>query len=333
MKRVLRFLSLFYQAGSRVKNALYRIKLLRPKKGPLTVVSVGNITFGGSEKTPLVMALVAALLQNGFKPAVVTRGYKGKWEGSGGVLSDGKSRSGTWAESGDEPFMISIKYPEIGVFVGKNRLLSCQKAHDMGFEVAILDDGFQHRRLSRDLDIVLFDPSEYLPLREPLSSVKRADILLLKKGADTKTVQSPLHKLQDGDTYFYSVFNEGFYTLDGLEKSVSSLMEKRVLAFCGIARPKRFRSHLEQAGIEPVHFIPFPDHFPYSSESIEQITEATHTHRADVCITTEKDAVKIKGNQAFRNIPTYYLKIAIQTEEKLFEKTLSVIQRRGAPDV
>lgn len=333
MKRVLRFLSLFYQAGCQVKNSLYRIKLLRPQKAPLAVVSVGNITFGGSEKTPFVAALVEALLQYGFKTALVTRGYKGEWERVGGVLSDGKTCRGTWQESGDEPYMIALNYPEIGVFIGRNRLLSCSKAYSMGFEVAILDDGFQHRRLFRDMDIVLYDPSENLPQRESLSSVNRADILLLKKDTDTQKTQSGLDKLQDVTTFYYSVSNEGFYALDRAEEPVSNLKDKRVLAFCGIARPERFRLSLELAGIEPVDFIAFPDHYTYPLESLERITKLSNTHGADVRITTEKDAVKIKDNRMLQDIPTYYLKIGIQTEEELFKKIFSVIQRRGVPDV
>jgi tetraacyldisaccharide 4'-kinase len=329
MKPILRILSLFYQAGCQVKNGLYRINVLRAKKAPLPVVSVGNITFGGSEKTPFVMALVEALIKNDVKPAVVTRGYKGKWERRGGVLSDGRQRSGTWVESGDEPFMVSTNYPEIGVFVGRNRLRSCQKAFAMGFEVAILDDGFQHRRLARDIDLVLFDPSKKLPLREPLSSIKRADMLLLKKGADAKKAQSVLDKMQEVDIFSYSVSNEGFYHLDRKEESASNIRDKRALAFCGIARPERFRMLLEQAEIKPVHFIAFPDHFPYMPSSVEQLVKAFNSQKADICITTEKDALKVKDSQALRDIPTYYLKIGIQTEEKFFEEVLSLIKRRG----
>ena len=333
MKSVRRLLSLFYQAGCLVKNALYRTKLLRPKKAPLSVVSVGNITFGGSEKTPFVAALVSSLLQNGFKPAVVTRGYKGEWERAGGILSDGETRSGTWEQSGDEPYMISMNFPEIGVFIGRNRLLSCRKAYDMGFEVAILDDGFQHRQLFRDIDIVLYDPSEKLPQREPLSSIKRADILLLKKNSAAKRFQKQLDKLQDVTTFFYSVSNEGFYALDGSEESLSNLKDKRVLAFCGIARPERFQSLLELAGIEPVHFITFPDHFAYPVDSIKQIFELSNSCRADILITTEKDAIKIKDNRMLRDIPLYYLKVGIQTEEELYREIFSVILRRDALDV
>jgi tetraacyldisaccharide 4'-kinase len=333
MKHVLRFLSLFYQAGCQIKNALYRIKLLHPKKAPLTVLSVGNITFGGSEKTPLVATLVAALLQNGFKLAVVTRGYKGRWERSGGVLSDGKSRSGTWIDSGDEPFMLSIMYPEIGVFVGRDRFQSCSKAHNMGFEIVILDDGFQHRRLYRDIDIVLHDPLANLPQREPRSSIKRTDILLVKKGSDTQTAQGHLFELKGVDTFFYSVSHEGFYSLDRLEEPPSSFKEKRVLAFCGIARPERFQSLLEQAGIKPIYFHTFPDHFPYPDESIKKIKNLFHAHNADVCVVTEKDAVKIKENSSLQDIPTYFLKIGLQTDEALYETIISIIEGKGASNV
>jgi tetraacyldisaccharide 4'-kinase len=332
MKSVLRFLSLFYQCGCQAKNTLYRINLLRPNKGPLPVVSVGNISFGGSEKTPLVLTLVAHLLNNGIKPAVVTRGYKGKWERTGGVLSDGKSRSGTWAESGDEPFMVSLNYPEIGVFIGKNRLKSCEIAHDMGFQVAILDDGFQHRRLHRDLDIVLYNPSGDLPLREPLSSIKRADILLLKEGADHKPGQTGLFYLQGVDTFLYSISNFGFYNLNRVEESLSILEEKRVLAFSGIARPERFRTLLDRTGIKPIHFISFPDHFPYPSESVKQIVDLFYAKKAEACITTEKDSVKIKDHKVFQDIPTYYLKIGIQTDEEFFSRVLSTLKRRGLLD-
>lgn len=304
------------------------MKILRPKKGPLAVVSVGNISFGGSEKTPFVMTLIAALLKDGVKPAVITRGYKGKWERLGGILSDGKSRSGTWTESGDEPFMISLNYPEIGVLVGKNRFLSCVKASNMGFQIAILDDGFQHRRLHRDLDIVLYDPSENLPLRESFSSLRRADILLLKDGEHSRLEQKFLLSLPDVDVFSYSVSIEGLYNMDRIEESLSALKEKRVLAFCGIARPDRFRKLLERAGIKPIRFIPFPDHHPYPSESMKQIIDLFISQKADVCITTEKDAVKINESQPLREIPTYYLKIGIQTEKELFMRVFSLLKRR-----
>ncbi|MGD9344340.1 MAG: tetraacyldisaccharide 4'-kinase [Candidatus Aminicenantes bacterium] len=333
MNCALRFLSLFYQAGCQVKNALYRIGIVRSKKGPLAVVSVGNISFGGTEKTPFVLALVDAFLKKGFKPAVITRGYKGKWERSGGILSDEKSPSATWTESGDEPFMISLNYPKAGVFIGKNRRLSCYRAHDMGFDVAVLDDGFQHRRLHRDIDIVLYDPSADYLLREPLSSLARADILLLKNNAGSQPRPDVLHNMQGVDIFSYSVSVEGFYDMDRAKTPESEIKDKRALAFCGIARPERFLKILEHAGIVPIHFIAFPDHFPYPSKSVKKIIQHFDARRAEVCLTTEKDAVKIGDKPEFRHIPTFYLKIGIQIEGDLFTKIFSTLKGRGLADV
>jgi len=309
------------------------MRILRPRKGPLPVVSVGNISFGGTEKTPFVLTLVAALLKNGIKPAVITRGYKGTWERIGGVLSDGKSRSGTWRESGDEPFMVSLNYPEIGVFVGKNRLQSCAKAHNMGFEIAILDDGFQHRRLHRDLDIVLYDPTENCPLREPFSALERADILMFKDNINAEIKKKLSGELPDVDMFTYSVLFEGLYDMNRKKESGLNLKEKRVLAFCGIARPDRFRRLLKSEGIKPVQFIAFPDHHTYPPESVMQIVDFCESQKADICLTTEKDAVKIKGIQVLRDIPTYFLKIRIQTEEALFASVLSQLKTGALSDV
>jgi tetraacyldisaccharide 4'-kinase len=202
----------------------------------------------------------------------------------------------------------------------------------MGFQVVILDDGFQHRRLHRDLDIVLHSPQENLPLREPYSSIKRADILLLKEGAGLKFAQSALHDRHGVDMFFYSVCDLGFYTMERIKEAASILKEKRALVFCGIARPERFFTLLERAGIKPVHSIEFPDHFPYPSEAVDQILEHFSAKNAEVFITTEKDAVKLMDHKTFRDIPTYYLKIGIQTDEEVFKKIFTILQERGLDD-
>lgn len=184
MKSLLFFLSFLYRTGCQIKNWLYERELFKPKRASFPVISVGNITFGGTEKTPLVINLISHFIKKGFKTALISRGYKGKWEKRGGVLSDGKNLLSSWRNSGDEPFMVAQNIPQAGIFIGKNRHLSCQRAEQLGFELAVLDDGFQHRRLHRDLDIVLYDPVEKTALREPFSSLKRAQILLIKKGTD-----------------------------------------------------------------------------------------------------------------------------------------------------
>lgn len=316
--------SLFYQAGCQLKNILYKIRLFKPKKAPLPVISIGNIAFGGSEKTPLAMAVIAILLNHGHKPALITRGYKGKWEKRGGVLSDGKEILGQWTDSGDEAYMVASNFPQAGIFVGRNKLISCQKAAQLGFEAAILDDGFQHRKLFRDLDIVLHSPGKHRPLREPVSSLKRAHVLLLKKNALNRVSTQSIANTPGTETYIYSVENQGFFSLDGqAQADAEELKTRRALAFCGIARPGRFLSLLAKIGIKPCSFLEFADHHAYPRSSQEKLLNAFQVHQAEVFVTTEKDAVKIKNLEMFQEWPSYYLKIGLQIEEAFEDRVLS----------
>lgn len=300
-----------------------------PKKAPLPVISVGNIAFGGTEKTPLVIDLISHLARHGFKPALVSRGYKGKWEKSGGVLSDGKNIFGTWKDSGDEPYMVAQNFPKAGIFIGKNRLLSCRKAKQSGFEVAVLDDGFQHRRLYRDLDIVLYDPDEKIALREPFSSLKRADILLVKRGTGSQRKNKIEKRFPETEALEYSVQNRGFFGLGQKEKKESEYLRgKKVIAFCGIARPRRFLARLQEEGLQPLSFLEFPDHHPYPPSSIERITEEYTKLAAEAIITTEKDAVKLVHDKKLEELPVYYLKIGLEVEERFYLRIISLLQNR-----
>jgi tetraacyldisaccharide 4'-kinase len=185
MNPLLGVYSMASRAACRLAVARIRAGLIRRRRAPLPVVSVGNLTLGGSEKTPLVMELLGRIPEFGLRPALVTRGYRGRWERGGGVVSDGKTLFAGSEEAGDEPFMAARRFPRVGVFVGKDRYRSCLKAKDLGFDVAILDDGFQHFWLGRDLDIVLHDPrGRGVAFREGIPALKRADFLLLKKNGD-----------------------------------------------------------------------------------------------------------------------------------------------------
>lgn len=328
MKLILFFFSLLHRTGCRFKNWLYDKKIFRPQKAALPVISVGNITFGGSGKTPLVMSLMAFAVKKGIKPALITRGYRGRWEKCGGILSDGKSLLGSWQDSGDEPFMVALNIPQAGVFTGKNRLLSCGRAVEAGFELVVLDDGFQHRRLHRDLDIVLLQPSERAFLREPVSSLKRADMILMEKGENIQAKDRVNKAFPRADTFYYSIKSQGFLRLGkGAEESSESFRGKRAVAFCGIARPERFLALLQKEGVDLVDFLFFPDHYPYPVQTLERISRRFHDLRADVLITTEKDAVKIVHSDALQGIPAYYLKIDIGLEKEFYPRFYSLLQK------
>ena len=323
MRIILLLLSFPYRLFAQLRNWLYNRKILTAKKAPFPIVSVGNIAFGGSEKTPLVMELLSLLQEKGYKPAMISRGYRGRWEKKGGLLSNGRSILGTWEDSGDEPFLVAQNMPQVGIFVGKDRWKSCQIAHRLGFDVGVLDDGFQHRRLHRDLDIVIYNPEKKELLREPHSSLKRAHILLTKSLNKIKKKKF----FPQITTFFYSVQSRGFYKLGEREEvKVESLKGKKAIAFCGIARPERFLSLLQKEGIVPLSFLAFPDHHSFPPSSIEKILNKCKGDGTEVLIMTEKDAVKLASRVSYKRNPAFYLKIGLKLEEGFSKQFLSLLK-------
>ena len=279
----------------RVKRELHKLGFGPAVRPPLPVLSVGNLAFGGSEKTPLAMALLQFLESLGRRPALVSRGYRGQWEKRGGILSDGRKILGTWREGGDEPYLAALRYPRAGVFVGKNRAASCRRAFAAGFDVAVLDDGFQHLRLHRNLDIVLLDPERRTPLREGRSALRSADIVLMRSenAPDAALPETPNPRTA---VFRYAVAADGVVPLrGGPRRSFASLSDRRVLAFCGIARPNRFFGLLAENGVPPAARLSFPDHFDYPDRALDEIEAAARAAGCSVILTTEKDAVKVSG--------------------------------------
>ena len=316
MKLALLVFSLFSRFMSRIKNILYDRGVFKARRAPLPVISVGNISLGGTEKTPLAMELLSRLLALGRRPALISRGYKGRWEKTGGVLADGRTILGTWQDGGDEPYLIARSFPAVGVYVGKNRLSSCRRAAEAGFDIAVLDDGFQHRRLARDFDIVLYSSEEKIALREPLSALRRSDILLLKAGEEKVRAIDRMRGRWTGSVFAYSVVARSVSDLRTRERvPAESLAKKRLLAFCGIARPRRFLKQLRGMGIGVVSFLPFPDHHHYPSVSWEKIIRACRSQGADALITTAKDAVKMADRgEELGDTPVYVLEIGLTIE-------------------
>lgn len=318
--------SFLHQTGCRVKNCLYARGIKRPARPPLPVISVGNLTFGGTGKTPLSLEILSFLLNRGLKPALISRGYGGRWERTGGILTAGTGVLGDWRDAGDEPALAARKLPGIGVFLGKNRLNSCRKAREMGFQVAVLDDGFQHRRLHRDLDIVLFDPEESLFLRESLSSLRRADLVLIKNGLPAGKA-APF--LGPDRVSAFKVIPDGLAGLNGKEAAASrSLKGKNVLAFCGIAGPDRFFKLLEGFGALIARRLVFPDHYDYPMNGLRKIRAAFKASGAELAVTTEKDAVKLdSGNELLAGLPLLVLRIKIETSDLLYERIQEILRK------
>ncbi len=231
-----------------------------------------------------------------------------------------------WEITGDEAYMTALNVPEAGIFLGKNRILSCLNACKKGYNVAVLDDGFQYHPLKKDLNIVLHDISKKEPLRESLSALKKAHIVLLKKNFPEEKKAELKSSLQGISVYEYSVSSKGFVKMGtNLLLGTDLFKQKRILAFCGIAHSQRFKKTLEEMGIRPAAFLKFPDHYDYPLKSINKILEKHRLFNTDVLVTTEKDSVKLDGIPRLENMPVYYVKIDLNIEQGFFDRISSSI--------
>jgi tetraacyldisaccharide 4'-kinase len=307
--------------ATRAKNTLYDRTWLKPRRAPLPVISVGSLALGGMGKTPLASEILGHFLDRGRRPALVSRGYKGAWESHGGVLSDGHKIFGSWQQAGDEPALVALRFPEAGVFVGKNRYLSCLRAKAKGFDLAVLDDGFQHRKLFRDLDIALYDPAERLALREPLAALGRAHIILIQEGSLPAVKENVRARFSQAKVLGYSVIPLEFLRTGTAERLPLGQLEKsKALALCGIARPERFFTMLEGLGVHLLGRMAFPDHHAYPERSWRSIMDRVKFLKPETLVTTEKDAVKLAGRSLPESTPPLYaLRIGLSLDREFYE--------------
>lgn len=262
------------------RNALYDRGVLRARRLPGAVISVGNLSAGGSGKTPFVLLLGELLKARGIKFDVLSRGYGRR---SRGVLL--VDPAGLPQEFGDEPLLIARRL-QVPVIVGEDRYeAGCFAESKFGQQVHLLDDGFQHRALARDFDIVLVTPQDasdrLLPsgrLREPLRSLRRADAVVLASGASVES--------------FPLVGKMVWRVRRGI---VPQNVPPRPVVFCGIARPQNFVLQLRAANIEPVAEAFYRDHHAYCEKDIRELIELKQRSEAGGFVTTEKDAVNLGG--------------------------------------
>jgi tetraacyldisaccharide 4'-kinase len=267
-----------------------RRRLRRP------VVSVGNLSVGGSGKTPIVAHLARLLLERGERPSILSRGY-GRHRPQDGVtvVSDGAAVLAGIASAGDEPLMLARALPGVPVLVGASRYLSGRLAEErLGASVHLLDDGFQHLELGRDVDLLVIDEGDLndqlLPvgrLREPLTAAAKADAALVNSVDDSAAER--IGRALGLSTCFRIERRLGVpHRLDGAAVPTTD----RVLAVAGIARPERFFADLSSAGWNVVGTIRFPDHHRFTSRDLKRLSAAARAADA-IVMTTEKDAVRL----------------------------------------
>jgi len=327
---------LLYGGTVRTRSFLYSLQWLKTKTLPCPVISVGNITVGGTGKTPLVMALAKGLMAKGIAVAILSRGYQRK-NTSESVVSDGKTIFLSPEESGDEPFLMAKACRGTPILVGKERFVNGLIALErFGVKGLILDDGFQHLPLYRDSNILLIDSHiafgdrHLLPrgvLREPLSQLRRADLFLLTKAEDPKTCQpleKEIYEIHPGTRVFHSYYEP--VSLVGPreeQEELESLKGKNILALSGIAHPDSFSSLLRKCGMKIVREAIFPDHHLYTTKDLSYIED--QAKGADGIVTTEKDMVKLTTlNIDHLPMRALRIKMKIWEEEEFFKRIISL---------
>ena len=309
------FSSLF-GLGVQARNALYDHGTLRARRLQGPVISIGNLSVGGSGKTPFVILLGELLKARGLKFDILSRGYGRQTRGVALVDPGGSAR-----DFGDEPLLI-VRRLQVPLIVGEDRYAAGVSAEaNFGPQLHLLDDGFQHRALARDFDIVLVTPDDardrLLPtgrLREPLSSLRRADAVVLTSGASAENF--PVN----GKLVWW------------VRRSIlAKNVPPRPLAFCGIARPQSFLLQLRTAGIEPVAEAIYRDHHAYTEQDIHQLLELKNKSEAGGFVTTEKDGINLDGYfSALEPLAVVPVKMELADSARAVDTMLRQIEERSA---
>jgi len=311
-------LSIIYGRAIKLKEFCHKNKILKSKELPCKVISIGNITAGGTGKTPMTIKTAQILKNLGYKTAVISRGYKGSAEKTGGIVSNGQNIFMKPEEAGDEPFMMAAKLKNIPVVVGQDRyragMLAIKKFNP---DVIVLDDAFQHIKLKRNVDIVLLDcnspfgNSHLLPrgiLREPPSSLSRADALIITRFnfASDQIRQTTIDKIKStahGKQIFISSHVPNIYKPVKNKDNILSmnlqpcapdfLHKRRIIAFSGLAQNNNFRKSVKTLKCNLINFLDFPDHHNYTETDLKTIIKTAVDAEAEFILTTEKDYVRI----------------------------------------
>ncbi len=320
-----------YWAGVQVREWTFSMRLRRIRRLPCPVVSVGNLTVGGTGKTPCAIALAQWLQARGHAVGILLRGY-GR-HGSGiTVAADTREGRARWEMVGDEAILLARRLPDVPVVVGADRFQAGQEAlRRFRLNVLLLDDGFQHRQLHRDLDLVLVDATDpfgggrLLPrgrLREPVFGLRRAQAIILNRAdqaSDLPGLQRCLEQIVPGTAQILARHRPSRLTdlAGGEERSPGTLMGQRLLAVSGIANPEGFHRTLTDLGAVPAGTLAFPDHHAYGPADIARMGRAAEETRADLIVTTEKDAIRLSawGEDGLTRLPVLVLCVDLEILE------------------
>ena len=331
-RTALRMISNCYQMGVQLRTGLYNRGVLPTRQLSCKVIAIGNLTTGGTGKTPMVMYVAQLIERFGHRAVIISRGYHGSAEQLGGVVSDGKKILMSPAEAGDEPYMMAQKLGSIPVLVGRSRYKSGLEAvRKFKAEVVILDDAFQHIQLHRDLNLLLLDAKHpfgngfLLPrgrLREPVAAANRADAVVYTRSNSMLQATRKTIRFLESKPFFKSIHKPMFYKVTGVQQkdlinrpyaltpiSNHDMSGYSVYAFAAIANNADFKKTIESTDMELCGFRFFNDHHMYSDTELDQIALEMQASGAHWLITTEKDFFRIDNRS---NLPSRILVIGIE---------------------
>ena len=319
-------LSLVYGAAVRIRSALYRKGIRKTHSVGVPVISVGNITAGGTGKTPLVEWIANELAKSGHRVCILTRGYRRANPSKRVVVSDGERIVSDTEQSGDEAMMLarSLLRSKAAVVCDGDRVSGARWAIEhLNPDVLILDDAFQHVRIARDLNIVTIDATNpwgggrLLPagiLREPITSLRRADCIIVTRTREAidASLQAQIRRVTDSPTFGSTTVISRITTLDSaeFEADKETIRKQPIAAFCGLGNPKPFFQQLREEGFDVRYTKAFRDHHKYSQTDIDLVSRHAAGTGARALITTAKDAVKLASLRF--TLPCYIVEIEMQ---------------------
>ncbi|MDR0391251.1 MAG: tetraacyldisaccharide 4'-kinase [Planctomycetaceae bacterium] len=342
--------SIFYGFVVQVRNFLYDKKILKIHKTNIPIVSVGNLTLGGTGKSPMVAWICEYFIEQGLQPAIISSGYKHN-------KTKNTNNTTNKTEVNDEYLELAFRLPNVCHFQNRDRVFAvCELLDFVGrsggvVDIVVLDDGMQHRRLQRDFEIVLLDAmlpfgyGYFFPrgfLRESLRGLRRADVVLLSRADCISEVERQNIAAKVCEISPNAIYAEVIHSPDkiiyygGVESAADSICGKNILAFCGIGNPNAFYSTLQKKSDGQIHFVQFPDHYSYTKDDFIRIMQDAISLQVDIVICTMKDFVKINqllnslpesdlAQQLLTKIPIAALTIQIKflTNESQFKETLN----------
>jgi tetraacyldisaccharide 4'-kinase len=323
-----------YGAGIRTRNSLYKKGFFKSADLGAKTISVGNITVGGTGKTPMVAFIAEKLLEQGEKVCILTRGYGRDNPKERVLVSDGEKILADAREAGDEPFELAHQLSGRAVIVADARRAEAGiwAREKFGITVFILDDGFQHQQVKRDLDLVLIDATnpfgngKLLPtgtLREPLANLQRADAVIITRANlvdDISEIKAKVLEINPNCRIFASenqigrLINLKEFFLPTQTTPTFKLQNLKSFAFCGLGNPDSFFVQLRRGSFNLAFSRTFPDHHIYSQSEIQKLERDAIKKRADILLTTAKDAVKLTHLRF--NLPCYVIENGLTLKDE-----------------